>query len=107
MIRTTRGCTGFVRGLLTLAAPATVVLVFSPAPRFAGAQPGAGAEPAGKAAAPTSPAVRERIGDVVCAAFGPVGVFQRLVDPGEASLAGHHGSLTSAELLVPWIVVRG
>lgn len=52
-------------------------------------------------------AVRERIGDVVCAAFGPVGVFQRLVDPGEASLAGHHGSLTSAELLVPWIVVRG
>ncbi|HVL53739.1 MAG TPA: alkaline phosphatase family protein [Vitreimonas sp.] len=49
--------------------------------------------------------VRERIGDVVAAAFGPLGVFQRLVDPGEASLAGHHGSLTSAELLVPWIVV--
>jgi len=51
--------------------------------------------------------VRERIGDVVCAAAGRIGVFQRLVDPGEASLAGHHGSLTSAELLVPWIVISG
>jgi hypothetical protein len=51
--------------------------------------------------------VRERIGDVVAAAAGPVGVFQRRVDPGEASLVGHHGSLTSAEQLVPWIVVRG
>ncbi len=49
--------------------------------------------------------VRERIGDVVCAALGPIGVFQRLVDPGEASLVGHHGSLTAAELLVPWILV--
>ncbi len=53
------------------------------------------------------PAVRERIGDVVVAARGAVGIFQREIDPGEASLAGHHGSLTSAELLVPWIVVRG
>jgi hypothetical protein len=52
------------------------------------------------------PEVLERIGDVVVAAAGAVGVFQRLVDPGEASLAGHHGSLTSAELLVPWILVR-
>lgn len=53
------------------------------------------------------PAVRGRIGDVVAAAFGPLGVFQRLIDPGEASLAGHHGSLTDAERLVPWILVRG
>ncbi len=51
--------------------------------------------------------VRERIGDVVAAAFGPLGVFQRLIDPGEASLAGHHGSLTDAERLLPWIVVSG
>lgn len=51
--------------------------------------------------------VRARIGDVVCAAYGRMGVFQRLVDPGEASLAGHHGSLTSAELLVPWVVIPG
>lgn len=51
-------------------------------------------------------AVRERIGDVVCAAAGPIGVFQRLVDPGEASLVGHHGSFTSAEQLVPWIAIR-
>jgi len=50
-------------------------------------------------------AVRERIGEVVCAASGRIGVFHRLVDPGEASLAGHHGSLTSAEMLVPWIVI--
>jgi hypothetical protein len=51
------------------------------------------------------PGVRERIGDVVCAAAGPLGIFQRLVDPGEASLAGHHGSLTSAEVYVPWLLV--
>jgi Type I phosphodiesterase / nucleotide pyrophosphatase len=51
-------------------------------------------------------AVMERIGDVVCAAAGRLGVFQRLVDPGEASLAGHHGSLTSAEVQVPWLLVR-
>ena len=51
-------------------------------------------------------AVRERIGDVVCAAAGHLGVFQRDVDPGEASLAGHHGSLTPAEQLVPWLVIR-
>jgi hypothetical protein len=52
-------------------------------------------------------AVRERIGDVVAAAAGPIGVFQRRVDPGEASLVGHHGSMTSAEQLVPWVVVPG
>ena len=52
-------------------------------------------------------AVRERIGDVVCAAAGRVGVFQRLVDQGEASLVGHHGSLTAAEVMVPWLLVRG
>lgn len=51
-------------------------------------------------------AVRERIGDVVCAAAGPLGIFQRLVDPGEASLIGHHGSMTAAEVLVPWLLVR-
>ena len=51
-------------------------------------------------------AVRERIGDVVCAAAGPLGVFQRLVDPGEASLVGHHGSLTSAEVRIPLLLVR-
>jgi Type I phosphodiesterase / nucleotide pyrophosphatase len=45
--------------------------------------------------------VRPRIGDVVSAAHGPIGVFQRTVDPLAAMLVGHHGSMTSAEQLVP------
>ena len=51
--------------------------------------------------------VRPRIGDVVAAAFGPVGVVQREIDPTQAQLTGHHGSLTSAELLVPFLELRG
>ncbi|HYY81939.1 MAG TPA: alkaline phosphatase family protein [Actinomycetes bacterium] len=50
--------------------------------------------------------VRPRIGDVVAAARGPVGVFQREVDPGQAGLVGHHGGLTPAERLVPLILFR-
>jgi type I phosphodiesterase/nucleotide pyrophosphatase len=50
--------------------------------------------------------VRPRIGDVVAAAHEPIGVFQRDVDPGQARLVGHHGSLTSAEQLVPLILFR-
>jgi hypothetical protein len=50
--------------------------------------------------------VRPRIGDVVAAAFGPVGVVQREVDPAQARLTGHHGSMTPAEQLVPLIEVR-
>jgi predicted AlkP superfamily pyrophosphatase or phosphodiesterase len=45
--------------------------------------------------------VRPRIGDVVAAAYQAVGVFQREVDPLQAMLVGHHGSMTSAEQLVP------
>jgi hypothetical protein len=45
--------------------------------------------------------VRPRIGDVVAAAHGSVGVFQRGVDPLQAMLVGHHGSMTLAEQLVP------
>ena len=51
--------------------------------------------------------VRPRIGDVVAAAFGPIGVVQREIDPTQAQLTGHHGSLTSAELLVPFLELRG
>jgi hypothetical protein len=51
--------------------------------------------------------VRPRIGDVVAAAFGPIGVVHREVDPTQARLTGHHGSLTSAELLVPYLELRG
>lgn len=33
---------------------------------------------------------RERIGDIVAAAFDRVGVVQREVDPAQARLNGHH-----------------
>jgi len=49
---------------------------------------------------------RERIGDVVAAAHGRVGVVQRDVDPAQARLNGHHGSLTPAEQLVPRLMYR-
>jgi hypothetical protein len=51
-------------------------------------------------------AVRGRIGDVVAAAHGAVAVIQRGVDPLQASLVGHHGSLTDAERLVPFATWR-
>jgi hypothetical protein len=50
--------------------------------------------------------VRPRIGDVVAAAFSSMGVFQREVDPLQASLIGHHGSMTEVEQRVPFLVVR-
>jgi hypothetical protein len=50
--------------------------------------------------------VLERIGDVVAAASGPVGVVQREVDPTQAALTGHHGSMTTAEQLVPLLLLR-
>jgi hypothetical protein len=50
--------------------------------------------------------VRPRIGDVVAAAFGAVGVLERKVDPAQARLVGHHGSMTQAEQLVPLIEIR-
>ena len=50
--------------------------------------------------------VRPRIGDVVAAARDAVGVFQREVDPLQASLVGHHGSLTRVEQLVPLLLIR-
>lgn len=51
--------------------------------------------------------VRPRIGDVVMAAAEPMGVFQRQVNPREARLLGHHGSLTPDEALVPFLLIRG
>jgi predicted AlkP superfamily pyrophosphatase or phosphodiesterase len=50
--------------------------------------------------------VRDRIGDVVAAAHGPVGIVQRKVDPLQAMFVGHHGSMTRAEQLVPLLQVR-
>jgi hypothetical protein len=49
---------------------------------------------------------RRRIGEVVAVAFEPVAVVQRDVDPLQAMLTGHHGSLTDAERLVPFAFVR-
>jgi hypothetical protein len=51
-------------------------------------------------------AFRDRIGDLVAAAHGPVGVTERQVFPLETQLIGHHGSLTAEEQLVPFVVVR-
>ncbi len=49
---------------------------------------------------------RERIGDIVAAAHGRVGIVERNVDPAQARLVGHHGSLTPGEQLIPLLVYR-
>jgi hypothetical protein len=51
--------------------------------------------------------VRPRIGDVCVAARGRSGVLRRDVEAAESSLIGQHGSLTSAEQLVPLAVAVG
>jgi hypothetical protein len=48
-----------------------------------------------------SAAVRPRLGDVMVACRGDVAVQSRSAFPHEARLVGLHGSLTSAEMLVP------
>ena len=53
-----------------------------------------------------SDGARERVGDIVAAAHGRVGIVERNVDPAQARLNGHHGSLTPAEILVPLLVYR-
>jgi hypothetical protein len=50
-------------------------------------------------------AARMRIGNVIAAARGPVGIVQPSVLNVEALLIGHHGSLTAAEQLVPLLAV--
>jgi len=52
-------------------------------------------------------AVRERIGDVVVAARRGAGVIRRIAEPQESAMIGHHGSLTDAEQLVPFLLVTG
>jgi len=56
---------------------------------------------------PVSDRVRPRIGDVVAAARGDFGMLRRAAEPLESSLIGHHGSLTSAEQLVPLVLAYG
>ena len=50
-------------------------------------------------------AVRPRIGDVVVAAHGDLAVLSSQAFPYEARLVGLHGSLTSAEMLIPLLVL--
>ncbi len=53
---------------------------------------------------PVTPPVRPRIGDVLVAARGDFATFSRRLFPVECSMAGFHGSLTAAEMLVPLLV---
>jgi hypothetical protein len=55
---------------------------------------------------PPSADVRRRIGDVVLAAREPVG-FVDPANPGESRLLSGHGSITSGDMLVPFIGARG
>lgn len=52
-------------------------------------------------------AARGRIGDVVVAMRGTAVVVRSIAEPLEAPLQGQHGSLTTAEQLVPLLLVRG
>jgi len=50
---------------------------------------------------PVDPAMAERIGDVVAAPVGPLAIVATRTEPRESALFGMHGSLTSADQLVP------
>ncbi|NKQ54858.1 alkaline phosphatase family protein [Amycolatopsis sp. K13G38] len=54
-----------------------------------------------------SDTVRPRIGDVVAAARGGFGMVRRTAEPIESGLIGQHGSLTTAEQLVPLALAYG
>jgi len=51
--------------------------------------------------------VLERIGDVVAAGRGRTVLVRRAAEPVESGLVGHHGSLTTAEQLVPLLLAYG
>ncbi|EIF00184.1 alkaline phosphatase family protein [Saccharomonospora glauca] len=53
-----------------------------------------------------APHVAPRIGDVVVAARGGAGVVRRTHEPRESALVGQHGSLSSAEQLVPFVLAE-
>jgi hypothetical protein len=50
---------------------------------------------------PVNPALAGRIGDVVAAPAGPFAIVATRAEALESSLVGMHGSLTSADQLVP------
>jgi hypothetical protein len=53
---------------------------------------------------PVEPAMAARIGDVVAAAAGGTAIVAMQAEPRESVLAGMHGSLTTAEQLVPLLI---
>lgn len=53
---------------------------------------------------PVDPRVADRIGDVIAAPFGSAAIVATKAEPGESVLIGMHGSLTSAEQLVPLLM---
>src|ERR1700720_2341326 len=50
---------------------------------------------------PVDPSLADRIGDVVAAPVGNLAIVATKTEPRESALAGMHGSLTSADQLVP------
>ena len=52
---------------------------------------------------PADETVTDRIGDVVAAATGTTGIIAAKAEPKESALVGMHGSLTSAEQLIPML----
>jgi hypothetical protein len=54
---------------------------------------------------PADESVIDRIGDVVAAAVGTTAVIDSRNEPHESALVGMHGSLTSAEQLIPMLVL--
>ncbi len=50
---------------------------------------------------PVDPSLADRIGDVVAAPVGSLAIVATKTEPRESALAGMHGSLTSADQLVP------
>jgi hypothetical protein len=51
-----------------------------------------------------SPPVVDRIGDVIAAARGDLGMVAPADEPSESRLIGHHGSLTADEQLIPLLL---
>jgi len=55
---------------------------------------------------PVAPRIRDRIGDVVVATRGTAAVIRSEAEPQISKLPGQHGSLSSAEQLVPLLLAR-
>ena len=56
---------------------------------------------------PVADRVRPRIGDVIAAALDETGIIRSVNEKMESGLVGVHGSLTSAEMLVPFLTFVG